>query len=199
VNPDPVFLDAFPFLKNGFCGLNHGPQEKLLEPHQDIFGANMGFARAAIGSLRFDPHLGPTGGSSVVGDETEFVSRLRGRGGQVMWSPAMRVRHYVDPSRMTLDYLLRYYEDRGRTLIRLSDVHQHVHLFGVPRWIVRLLVQEYARYCVLRFTPFRRQALSSLGEYRRLRGMAIESRARHQEEQSSRRRDLQDRGGDVAA
>jgi glycosyltransferase involved in cell wall biosynthesis len=178
IEPDPVLMAAFPFLKNGFCGLDHGPEEIVLGPEQTLFGANMAMSRLAIGTLTFNPRLGTVSGSGMAGEETDFIERLRKNGGPVLWSPAMRVKHYVDPSRMNLRYLIKYYEDRGRSFIRgQARTHDQPAILGAPRWIWRLMVQEYLRYALLRVTPFRARALCSLREYSRFRGMVRECRA----------------------
>lgn len=136
--PDPSLMEAFPFLRQGFCGLDHGDVPRLLEPREELYGANMAVRVAAIRGMRFDPRLGPTSGAAVVGEESDFVMRLRAKGGTVAWWPAMRVRHYVDPSRMTRDYLIRHSTGRGTTQVLMEPPEQRSpRLFGVPRWLWR--------------------------------------------------------------
>jgi glycosyltransferase involved in cell wall biosynthesis len=174
--PEPAVLSAFPILAKGFCGLDYGQDETVLRPDQHIHGANMTFAARAIRGLRFDPALGTVAGSGLSGEDFEFLEQVRARGGTVRWVPAMRVSHYVDPSRMTVAYLSRFYRDRGRTLVRRSGSGDVPHLLGVPRWCWRAMAVHYARYSALRFTPLRRQALESLREFQFVRGVVSESR-----------------------
>ena len=90
----------------------------------------------------------------------------------------MRVRHYVDPSRMTLAYLRRFYRDRGRTVVRRFGTGDLPQLFGAPRWCWRALVRHYASYLASRLTGNRHQALVSLREYQFVAGVLAEARLR---------------------
>ena len=146
--PDPGLFAAFPQLSRGFCGLNYEGGEGVLPEGAQVVGANMAFRRAAVAGLRFDPNLGtaprPIGRSNRrvtlalgAGEEDEYVRQLRARGGQITWIPSMEVRHYVDPRRMTLDYLRTLYVELGRVSVRVGGVPEGANFLGVPRWIVR--------------------------------------------------------------
>ena len=173
--PDPNLLAAFPALANGFCALDYGADEGPLRPGQPLFTANITIATRAVADLRFDPALGGTAGSAVCGEDIDFLSRLMSGGGTVLWVPHMRVKHYVEPSRMTLAYLCRFYYDRGRSLVRQQAVGDVPRLMGAPRWCWRAMLQHYARYMVLRATPLRPRALVSLREFQFARGVITES------------------------
>ncbi len=175
VEPDPVLLEAFPALQGGFCGLDYGSAERYLGPEEPVYGANMAFAVGPLRGLMFNPALGTVQGSGFGGEEEEFLAQLRRRGGEALWVPSMRVRHYVDPQRMTTEYLTKFAYDRGRTFIRLGRPTSEVRLLGVPRWVLRRWIAAYLRQAVLRFTPFRRAALTSLHDYHKYRGMVAES------------------------
>ena len=179
IEPDPVLAAVFPSLRRGFCGIDYGPRPVRLTPAQPIFGANMAYALTATRGLRFDPALGRNGHHEFGGDDTEFLARVHARGGAVMWVPGMRVRHYVDPYRMTLGYLRQFSFDRGRSATRMAPAYDGPHLWGAPRWLWRATAQRYLQYATLRFTPFRRLALEGVREYEVTRGMLAESRRRH--------------------
>jgi glycosyltransferase involved in cell wall biosynthesis len=178
VDPDPVLLSVFPALRRGFCGLDYGPRPFALSPAQPLFGANMTYSLRATRDLAFNPALGRTGGTEFGGDDTEFLARVHAGGGAVMWVPGMRVRHYVDPARMTLSYLRQFSFDRGRSATRMAPAYDGPHLWGAPRWLWRAAAQRYLQYAALRFTPFRRLALEGLREYEVTRGMLAEWMAR---------------------
>jgi glycosyltransferase involved in cell wall biosynthesis len=178
VPPDPALLDAFPSLRTGFCGIDYGSREVPLDRSQPIYGANMAFAMSAVGALRFNSSLGVVQGTGLGGEEVEFIDRLCGETGEVIWIPDMRVKHYVDPSRMTLPYLTNYSYNGGRTLIRLGRPRDEPQLFGAPRWVWPLAVRAFLRYWTLRFFLPRRAALESTREYYKFRGMLAESFAR---------------------
>jgi glycosyltransferase involved in cell wall biosynthesis len=179
VPPDPELAAAFPAVANGFCGLDYGQTEMPLRPGKPIYGANMVFAREAIQGLRFNPALGTREGSGGSDEDVEFLAQVTSRGGAVVWVPRLRVKHYVDPKRMTLAYLRRFYYDRGRTAIQRGGSDDMPRLLGAPRWCWRSLVLHFMRYMVLRGTPMRRQALVSFREYHYVRGQLAESRAQH--------------------
>jgi hypothetical protein len=138
--PDPEMCDAFPALATGFCGLERTMAAGVLPDGEHIWGANMAFRRRAIEDLSFDTAFGPS--PDVVGggrDEVVFVRQLRRKGGIVIWLPAMRVKHYVMPSRTTLKYLKSFYWTRGYEEIRdqpPSDSEVRA-LVGAPKWLWR--------------------------------------------------------------
>jgi glycosyltransferase involved in cell wall biosynthesis len=147
--PDPELLAAFPPLRNGFCGLDHEREAGPLPEPLSVWGANMAYRTAAIASLRFDPDLGPSPTSTVCADETDFVRRLRARGESVVWWPRMRVRHYVEPSRMTLDYLLRFTEGKGTEQVLTGPNRPAPAWLGSPRWLWLTLVKTGCSYAWL--------------------------------------------------
>lgn len=138
--PDPELVAAFPAVRNGFCGVDHErPLGPLPEPLR-VTGANMAFKVAALGELRFDPALGVNQETLGGGEETALIAMVRARGGEVIWVPEMRLRHYVDPSRMQIGYLIRLARDRGRSSIREKGAPLGTSVAGVPlRLVMRLI------------------------------------------------------------
>lgn len=178
-SPDPLLAEAFPNLKNGFCGLDHGPTEIVLDISQEIFGANMAFSKAALGSARFDPQVGHAHGLMMLGDETILLRRLQEEGKQVIWVPGMRLQHYVDPKRMRLPYLLTYYGGVGRGHVRVYGTAGETEAAtwnGVPRWIIRNRAQSRFRALVARLRRRRLDELIALREYAYYAGMSDEYR-----------------------
>lgn len=139
VPPDRELFEAFPAIRNGFCGIDH---RRLLGPLPSplrLTGANMAFKVDALGDLRFDPALGVNQASLGGSEETAFITALRARGEEVVWAPDMRLRHYVDPARMQLGYLIRLARDRGRSAVREKGVPRAAKIAGAPvRFWVRL-------------------------------------------------------------
>jgi glycosyltransferase involved in cell wall biosynthesis len=173
VEPDPDLVRAFPALARGFCGLDRGPDERVLGD-EDVTGANMGFRTAAIADLRFRTDLGVKGAQTVGGDELDFQNRIRSRGGSLVWVPTMRVRHYVDPARMTLPYLLKFAEDAGRREVRLHGIPHGPRFAGVPRWLVRRALEHGGAALRHRFAGRRAAALSETRQRNEFAGMAKE-------------------------
>jgi len=165
LEPDPDLLLAFPVLANGFCGLDYGRDEGPLPPEALVFGANMAYRLDAIAGLIFDPHLGHTGGVPLGGEDAQFVRRVRQQGGELIWCPGMRLKHYVEPSRMTLEYLLLYHRAAGARAVRMAGTPVAPTLFGAPRWLWCAYVETYLKYAACRLAGRRRPALERLRDH----------------------------------
>ena len=155
VPPDPNILAAFPYLKKGFCSLDHRQPEGALRGGRLPAGANMVFRRSFIDGLKFSSHLGPANGSLEGHEDVDFVRRIYARGGKAIWSPDLKVDHFVDPSRMTLPYVIRLERDRARTRIRAAQPDKRPKIFGVPLSVLGGLLAAHAVYafwCVTRTT-----------------------------------------------
>jgi glycosyltransferase involved in cell wall biosynthesis len=168
---DPIIVEAFPIVASGFCGLDHGEPERALAPTDEIYGACMGFRRARLGGLAFDPTLGPVESTGRVGDETDFLTRLRARGEQVIWVPTMRLQHYVDPKRATMGYLRRYHDQKGQLWVRNLGVPEGTRFLGAPRWLWRKAGEAWVKSCVRAASRQRVQALVERRRYWWLKGM----------------------------
>ncbi len=147
--PDPEMCDAFPALGIGFCGLERTMPPGALPDDEHIWGANMAFRMRAVEGLSFDTAFGPSphlaGGG---GEEVLFIRQLRRKGGIVVWLPAMRVQHYVMPSRTTLKYLKSFYWTKAYEQIRdqpPTDPEART-LAGAPRWLWRRWLTATLRY-----------------------------------------------------
>jgi glucosyl-dolichyl phosphate glucuronosyltransferase len=173
---DPALLEAFPSLRVGFCGVDHGAPERALGPSERVFGANMAYRRSVVVGHRFNPNLGPKGTAALVGDETEFIGRLRARGFDVIWVPEMRVKHYVPPSRATIGYLRNYYRAQGETFVRAQGFGSDTPMWlGVPRWVLRRSAEAWLLHYVERLRGHRVQSLVHLREHAKLSGMVREA------------------------
>ena len=179
VPPDELLVRVFPTLGTGFCGLDYGPVEQILA-EQDVYGANMAFRLEGIGDQRFLEALGHKGNSQKAGDDIEFVRRIRSRGGDVVWSPDMKVRHYVLPKRMTVNYQAQWLTDWARSELRRtggSSIPAGPLVAGAPRWLWRSVAVSYARWQLARLVGSREPALVRLKEHSILKGWLLESRA----------------------
>jgi glycosyltransferase involved in cell wall biosynthesis len=150
---DPDLLEAFHWLKIGFCGLDYGRAPGPLPNGWLIHGPNMAYRMAALKDLRFHPGLGGTPTSTMGGDERDLLDRLRAAGGTVVWWPAMRVRHHVASTRTTLDYCLRFAADKGRERVLTEPPWPGSFLFGAPRWLWRRWFMAYLKYLAASVTP----------------------------------------------
>jgi len=140
--PDPDMCRAFPALAKGFCGLNLGPDDQVVPEGTFLVGANFGIRLDPTLNLSFHPHLGPRGLNPIGGDENAYQIELRQAGLDIVWCPAMRVTHYVEPKRMTVEYLQQFYKNVGRHTIMLNGVPPGTRVGGVPRWLFRRYVDH---------------------------------------------------------
>jgi glucosyl-dolichyl phosphate glucuronosyltransferase len=170
VPPDPEYLAAFPALRVGFCGLDHSLPEGIIETQQ-IFGANMAFRRRVHVNHKFDPAIGMrpkkigsrrnrTDLAVGGGDEVELVQKLRAAGAQIVWIPTMRVKHYVDPRRMTFDYLRFHTVDLAQQSVRWQGIPPGKQFLGVPRWLLREWFEVTGAYWYNRLRRNHRTALA---------------------------------------
>jgi glycosyltransferase involved in cell wall biosynthesis len=173
VEPPGDLVGAYPELKKGFCGVDHDVPEGFVSREHWVFGANMAIRRSALNGLRFNTNVG---GRLPLGDETDFIDRARQQGGKVLWVPAMRVRHYVDPSRMTVEYLRKMRKTAGAVHVRLSPVPPAPQLFQAPRWLWRAVLKSYVTHAWLQLLGRRHDALLALREHDFCRGMLAECR-----------------------
>jgi glucosyl-dolichyl phosphate glucuronosyltransferase len=184
VPPDPGLIAAFPSLAKGFCGLDHGVTEGPLPVGLQLWGANMACRKAALGNLTFAEQLGPLESTCRLGEDRDFVDRVRQAGGEIVWSPGMKVWHYVPPSRTSLEYLTKYCAGHGRTAVRKAGIPGGPVIFGAPRWLWRKYLESCAQYACLRLTPFRTACLVHLRWLSYWRGAISECRQMGREQKA---------------
>lgn len=106
--------------------------EKPCELDQPPYGTNMAFQKRM-----FDRHglfaadLGPRPGSQIRGEDTEFGRRLMAAGERIQYEPSAIVFHPVFENRTRKDFLLAWWFDHGRALMREKAWKPDV--FGIPR------------------------------------------------------------------
>lgn len=82
-------------------------------------GASMAFRRTVFECRRFSPRLGRSGNDLISSEETEIFFALRQEGRAILYVPAMRVDHLIDPARLTEDWVIRRYWFDGVSRARL--------------------------------------------------------------------------------
>jgi glycosyltransferase involved in cell wall biosynthesis len=112
------------------------------------FGANMAFRREVFvryGGFRTD--LGPSPGSQIRGEDSEFCRRVMAEGGRLRYEPGAIVHHPVPESRLRKEYFQAWYFDHGRALVRESGIPAGSKCFrGVPRYMLRILIQRSLKW-----------------------------------------------------
>lgn len=97
------------------------------------FGTNMAFRKSIFekyGGFRTD--LGPSPGSEIRNEDTEFGNRLLAAGERLWYEPSAVVYHAVPESRLRKKFFLRFWFDHGRAQIRENA--NRADLWGLPRW-----------------------------------------------------------------
>lgn len=101
-------------------------------------GNNMAFRKEVFvkyGGFRTD--LGPSPGSEIRHEDTEFGSRVMKSGGRILYVPSAVVRHAVPEGRLKKGYFLAYHYDYGRALIREKGKRSPVGI--IPRRLISFL------------------------------------------------------------
>jgi GT2 family glycosyltransferase len=105
-------------LERWYSGFDLGHDEKILEPPEALFGANLSVRRALVERAGgFDPTLGRAGRSLLSGEEAALIERLRDWG-DIVYDPDLHVTHAVLPERRNRLWLLRRGYAQGRTDVR---------------------------------------------------------------------------------
>jgi len=123
--------------------------DELKEIRVPPLGANCAFRREIFrqyGLFRLD--LGVNGAKhTVTCEDTEFGERLIRGGEKILYCPGAIIFHPVDPARTTKKYLLSWYYYNGVSLTRTAGLSKDgVFWFGVPRWLYRELLTNFAKW-----------------------------------------------------
>ncbi len=96
------------------------------------YGANMAFRKEMFrkyGGFRLD--LGPSPGSEIRNEDTEFGRRLIAGGERLRYEPSAIVHHPVMQHRIKKDYFLAWWFDYGRAMVR--EWGRGADILGIPR------------------------------------------------------------------
>jgi len=136
------------FAKLSFAARREGP----LPPTTLPCGPNFAVRASALTGVRFRTDLGP-GTSCPLGDETEFLARLRARGHRILYVPSARVEHLVSADQVAITSLLRRAFQIG---LGYAAVHPeawpqmarawHVRPRVALRWLRRLCRDQQTRF-----------------------------------------------------
>ncbi|MBV8093854.1 MAG: glycosyltransferase family 2 protein [Acetobacteraceae bacterium] len=152
-------------------------------PIWDVYGCNMALRAYVARAFRFDEQL-MTGPQALLGDESEFVSRVAEAGHKVGFAPSAKVRHLVGANQVTWPWMLRRFHRFGRSRYHAQAIRQPFHdraLLGAPRWLFRPLLRDTLRLPIAaasfdsgRVFACLRSLASHLGGIRQARVMARE-------------------------
>ena len=115
------------------------------------FGPNYSVRKSALVGLWFDETVGPRGRSYRMGSETEFVSRLKGRGHSFAYLPDALVHHRIEPYQIEIDHLLQraFNAGRGYQVLRLDMQQRRRNDFSRAQHKARMKIAFYAGMTLL--------------------------------------------------
>ncbi len=106
-------------------------------------GGNIILRRDVINKVGyFSTALGPTGHDLMGGEDTDYVVRALSENFRIMYIPQIIQYHYVDPSRLTLPYLLKKSYQRSKAITQISNKNTN----GIPMYIYNKLVQHMLKF-----------------------------------------------------
>lgn len=139
-----VDVDAFPawlWTVVGRVGQrDFGPHLRVLGCQERLAGGNMVFPRdlfERLGGFRTD--VGPNGKNTTYGEDIEIQDRIQAAGGQLVYDPALRQNHYLEPERMKRSYYLNraFQAGRGEYRLRRHEWKDGRAVFGIPLFLLR--------------------------------------------------------------
>jgi glycosyltransferase involved in cell wall biosynthesis len=108
-----------------------------MAPDESPVCANAAFRTGILKQFRFDARFGKTGSSSVTGEETDLVGRMKEAGHGGVWVGDAKVSHYISRSRLTERYIYDWYRWHARTNTRTDGLPECRCLRDVPLWALR--------------------------------------------------------------
>ncbi len=179
--PSWLELDGPRSLRSGTV-MSFDQGEEPCELSTSPVGANMAFKKVAFekhGFFRTD--LGKRGIDLMIGEETEFCTRLSLAGDKLVYAPSAVVYHPVPKVRLKKSHFQSHYFNYGRYMARINGFPGNPTLyFGVPRYLFRSLLAHICRW-LFTFDSQRRfrhklQVCESLGEITELHRISIEGK-----------------------
>jgi glycosyltransferase involved in cell wall biosynthesis len=143
------------------------------------WGANLSFRRSAFetyGLFRTD--LGKTPTTTTLGEETEFVDRLRRNGEKVIHYPRAVVFHCPTLDRFSRQYLRRWYYRVGEVdfLRQLRASGDEPRVLQVPRWKYRVALRNLWQAFYWTLNGNRKQAFWEQLQFLRFSGYFVAAR-----------------------
>jgi glycosyltransferase involved in cell wall biosynthesis len=139
----PAWLDTESWMLAGPL-VHFDPRLDAGQLNETPVGTNMAFRKSLFecyGGFRTD--LGPCPGSQIRNEDSEFVRRLLQAGEPLYYEPAAIVYHPIPNNRLTKDYFLAWWFDKGRSDIRDSRISLELQwtVCGIPLRFFRQLIR----------------------------------------------------------
>ena len=137
-------------------------------PAGKIWGPNMMVRRRVFDrGLRFNPDIGPTGTSYVMGSETEFLLRAGGAGHTAVYVPSAMVYHQIRPVQLTHSWIYGRAFRVGRGLAYNNNSKS---VLKIRKWMLREFASLFTRYIYSYAVGTESERLMSGIKFHKMRG-----------------------------
>ena len=137
-------------------------------PAGKIWGPNMMVRRRVFDrGLRFNPNIGPTGTSYVMGSETEFLLRASGAGHTAVYVPSAMVYHQIRPVQLTHSWIYGRAFRVGRGLAYNNNSKP---VLKIRKWMLREFANLFTRYIYSYAVGTESERLMSGIKFHKMRG-----------------------------
>jgi glycosyltransferase involved in cell wall biosynthesis len=116
---------AWPHIAGAYAAREFGDEPFELDLDSLPFGANFAIRTPVQRRYLYNPRLGRRERGMLAGEESEVLLRLVADGHCGYWVPQSRVRHYIVPERLSLNYLRRYFYGLGQTEALMHEPPPH--------------------------------------------------------------------------
>ena len=146
-----------------------GSEQRVLESDQMPIGANLALRRRCLapagpgGQPLFDPAIGPSGADRISGSESVALKALLEGGRRIVYAPRAVVVHETPAGFRSIAGLCRRAYAQGRGDVRVHRFGQaSPPLLGVPRFVLRRMIEDFAAALGHLFAGRRKAALGRL-------------------------------------
>ena len=109
----------------------------------------------------------------------DLLTRLIKKGHRGVWVGTARVSHFISANRLTKTYMWEYFRGAGRSRVRMGAASAGPMLFGVPRYLLRVYIEQRLLMCL--YSPGKsRRWLQALRRAARVKGTMDELRGAHE-------------------
>ena len=137
-------------------------------PAGKIWGPNMMVRRRVFDQgLRFNPNIGPTGSSYVMGSETEFLLRAGDAGHTAVYVPSAMVYHQIRPVQLTHSWIYGRAFRVGRGLAYNNNSKS---VLKIRKWMLREFANLFTRYIYSYAVGTESERLMSGIKFHKMRG-----------------------------
>jgi len=152
-----------------------------------VFGPNMAVRSKIIeAGYRFDVSLGPAGSLYEMGEDADFLQRISKAGFTAWHCKSAVVGHIIRKHQMKKKWMLRRARALGHAMYRYEYVQydeykrpQPVLLLGIPRYIIREVLEQALHLTKARFTQDSDAVFQKRWEFHYLVGRALGGRDLH--------------------